>query len=160
MVTLLASLISVLDQITKHFVEKNVREGERVEVVKEKLYICNVKNSGAAGGLFSDKPKLLAVLTAVSCVGIIRDFARIRKEGRMDTAYKVSLACIIGGAAGNITDRIMKKGVTDFIYFKPAKLRGEKSSKAPVFNLADVAVFVGGAIYWVKSVKSLMKKKD
>ena len=137
---LIAIAITAADQFTKRCAEHKFKDGNKAIIGK--LCFCNVRNSGAAMGLLADKPHLLAVLTAGSTAQVLLNYYRIYNHGKLDGTYKLSLACLLGGAAGNIIDRVRRGYVTDFIQI----------GKSPVFNIADIFISLGVIIYMVKRI--------
>lgn len=138
--------IFLADRLSKQYVSENIREGSYREIVKNKLYVTNMRNTGAAYGLLAKKPKTLLLCTAVSVLwAVFSLFQAVKNKGTL--LEKLSLACILGGAAGNVSDRLRLKYVTDFIYIKPAKWKN-----APIFNVADIFIFIGSLLYIVSGV--------
>lgn len=137
---LLAGAVTAADQLSKHWAEKKIEPGQRIELIENKLCLHNVRNSGAAMGLFSNRPHLLTALTALSSLNILRHFYKINKAGQLDGAYKFSLACLAGGAAGNLSDRVRRGYVTDFV----------QVGSGPVFNISDVFILLGAVVFMVK----------
>ncbi|MCL2699073.1 MAG: signal peptidase II [Defluviitaleaceae bacterium] len=143
---LIATAVFAADQFTKRLAERKLTDGREVKVGKLKL--CNVRNSGAALGVLSEDPKLLAAFTATAVMDVLGIYYNLYKDGKFDGGYKLSLAYLLGGAAGNLFDRARKGYVTDFIQI----------GKGPVFNLADVFVLAGVGTYIARRLKGLKKK--
>ena len=136
--------ILMADQVSKRIVEKKFAIGERIPLIKNKLYIEHIKNKGAALGLMEKQPRHLLFAIVFSLCNIIIMFFRLQKRPHTK-GYKVALSFILGGALGNIADRIFKKEVTDFIRIK--------SKHLPIFNLADLFLFVGCMIFFIRTCK-------
>ena len=136
-------VIIVMDQVSKKIIENKFEIGERIAVIQNRLYIEHIKNKGAAMGLLEKKPHALTFMILFSLSNIIIIFLRLLNRPQTKT-YKISLACILGGAFGNIIDRLLKKEVTDFIAIK--------NKKAPIFNVADIFVFIGCVIFFIKTL--------
>jgi signal peptidase II len=104
------------------------------------FYITHVRNTGAAFGLFSDAPQIprLTFFISVSlvAVGIIISFYRKLSPG--DRLAALALGLILGGALGNLSDRIFRQEVVDFLHFR---LWGGYAW--PDFNVADSAIVLG-----------------
>ncbi len=131
-----------LDFVTKRWAEQKLPYAVSKEVIKNKLYWKRIKNNGMAYNIFEHKPKfVLIVASALSlyCLSILQKAA---KQGNTKMAY--ALAILLGGAFGNLYDRLQNGGVTDFIYIK--------AKKAPIFNVADVAIGVGGICYFLSNI--------
>lgn len=120
-----------LDQITKVIVRETLAEGSRREVTSF-FSFSHVSNEGAAFGLFSGANELLAV-SAVVAIGVL---ALYYFSTTCDHWLPRSgLALIMGGALGNLLDRLYQGRVTDFIDF----------SHFPAFNVADTGINIGVA---------------
>jgi signal peptidase II len=131
-----ALLILVADQISKYLVLSNLHPGQSwspVASLTPWVSITHVTNTGAAFGLFPDQGSLFVVI-AVIVVAAIIFYYRHLPAGQW--WIKVSLGLQLGGALGNLLDRLRLGYVIDFIDFKIW----------PVFNLADSAIVVGVAI--------------
>ena len=109
-------------------------------VVDGFFYLTHVRNTGAAFGLFADAPKLLRqtlfIGIAFVAVGIIITFFRNLSPG--DRLAALALGSILGGALGNLTDRIFRGEVVDFLHF-----RLWRGYAWPDFNVADTAIVIG-----------------
>jgi signal peptidase II len=128
----LALAVFVLDQGLKALVEGSMRPGESITVIPGFLSITHVSNEGGAFGILGGSPWVLLIGSAVA-VGIVLWMLLAGRGARLTT-----LACglILGGAAGNLLDRLTTGEVTDYIHF----------SFWYVFNAADAAITVGVAI--------------
>jgi len=135
---LIASAITAADQLTKRWAERRFKDGDKAK--KGKICLQNVRNSGAAMGIFADRPRLLTALTVFSALQVCASYYKLYKDGKLDDTYKFSAVCIFGGAAGNIIDRARRGYVTDFI----------QVGNSPVFNIADVFVSVGVIMFMTK----------
>lgn len=140
----ISPVVFLLDQWSKWKILEQFKLGESVPVIKEYFHLTYVRNTGAAFGIFADAPAYFRVpffLTVpVIALGII---AYIFKK-LPDESIKVSLALslVVGGAAGNLLDRIRLGYVVDFFDFF-WKYGGPHF---PAFNIADAAICVGVAI--------------
>lgn len=143
-VALVAFLVSfVLDQATKIAIDANLTYADRVPIIEGFFYLTHVRNTGAAFGLFSDAPQVwrLSFFISVSliAVGIIISFFRQLSPG--DRLAALALGLILGGALGNLVDRIFRQEVVDFLHF-----RLWRAYSWPDFNVADSAIVVGVAL--------------
>jgi signal peptidase II len=119
----------VADQVTKEIVVSQLALGDSVRVVGP-LSIHHVENSGIAFGLFSAWGVIVTFVTAGALVWMLLYFAR---AGARHPVLPVALGFLIGGSAGNLTDRIRLGHVTDYIDLR----------YWPAFNLADTFIVVG-----------------
>jgi signal peptidase II len=129
-----------LDLITKQIVDYNLTFADRVPVIEGFFYLTHVRNTGAAFGLFQSAPATLRLAFFVGiasiAVAIIIQFMRSLAPG--DRLSALALGLILGGAVGNLYDRIRLGEVIDFLHFD---LWGGYSW--PDFNVADSAIVVG-----------------
>ncbi len=134
--------VALADRLTKALFETYTREGFRRELVHDFLYLVHSRNPGIAFGFLSDSasPWLTAALIAGSILVIgVLAWLLVAGHGGGRLAH-AGLALILGGAAGNLTDRVLHGGVTDFLEV----LIG--SYHWPAFNLADSAITIGAAL--------------
>jgi len=135
------ALLCVLsDQATKIWVDTNLSFADRIPVVEGFFYITHVRNPGAAFSLFAgvDATIRLTFFIGVSIVaiGIISSFYRKLAPG--DRLSALALGLILGGALGNLIDRVTRGEVVDFLHF-----RLWSGYSWPDFNLADTFIVVG-----------------
>src|SRR6267143_3275666 len=129
-----AAAVLALDQATKALASSHLIMGQPVPILGQFLRLTLVHNSGAAFGLFpgSRLPFILVSVLAIAVVLYL--FAR---DAYRSLWNRVLLGCILGGALGNLVDRIRWGRVVDFIDV------GLGSIRWPVFNVADSAVTLG-----------------
>ena len=125
--TALAALVA--DQITKYLVRENMAIGESWPA-EGFFRLTHGTNSGAAFGLFQDQTVILTI-ASVFAIGFIIYFYRSHGDGSWITSVTIGL--LLGGAVGNLIDRVIARRVTDFIDVGPW----------PIFNLADSSITVG-----------------
>ena len=130
--------VVLLDQLTKTWAVRDLADGP-VELFGDVAFRLS-RNSGGAFSLFQGFTPLLAVLAIVLAVVLIRALRRTQ-----DPLVLVALALILGGALGNLIDRLARS---------PSFLRGEvvdfvDVGRFPVFNLADSAITVGAVLLFV-----------
>jgi signal peptidase II len=122
-------VVVVLDQGTKALATSLVDRGDRVEILPF-LHLENVRNEGVAFGLGGDISAALIGVTIVALVGLLV-FLALRGGGGWGVWLPAAL--LLGGALGNLADRVRDGAVTDFIDLP----------LWPTFNLADVAITLG-----------------
>ncbi|MGQ9569484.1 MAG: signal peptidase II [Thermodesulfovibrionales bacterium] len=127
---LVTSLVIVLDQITKLYIINNVKPFESIEVFPF-LHIVNVKNKGGAFGMFKDAGNALFVVVSLIAIIFIILLLIRSKEGYL------GFSLILGGAIGNLVDRLHYGWVVDFIDFSIGRFHW------PAFNVADSALTIG-----------------
>lgn len=123
-------LVVAVDQITKGMIDTQIARGDSVELLPF-LSLENTRNTGIAFGLAGDASPVLIGLTLVALIGLLAFIATRGGEG--EAALWLPAGLLIGGALGNLADRVREDAVIDFIDF-PAW---------PTFNLADVAIVAG-----------------
>ena len=138
LVVVVATAVLVFDQITKWVVSTRITLHDRIPIIDDYLALTHVRNRGAAFGLFADVPsdilRLTLVIVSVAAVGLIWAYAR---EGWHETRIVIAFGAILGGAVGNLVDRLRLSYVVDFIdaHWGPYHW--------PSFNLADAAITLG-----------------
>jgi signal peptidase II len=120
--------VLLVDQVTKRLVQSHITEGDRDNVFLG-VDIVHVRNHGVAFGAFAGGGTIVAVIIAVALVALVVWF--VRHTGTPLAWLPTGL--LLGGAVGNIFDRIRDGAVTDFVKF-PAW---------PAFNVADIAITFG-----------------
>jgi signal peptidase II len=131
---LYALLVFVLDRITKFRIMRTMVQGETRAVLGDFFHITSVRNTGAAFGLFQGNHRIFVVISLVAIVLVLLLYQRSGRGHRLRT---LSLGLILGGALGNLYDRVRYREVVDFLEFSVGRFHW------PVFNVADSAVTVG-----------------
>jgi signal peptidase II len=141
--------VFVFDQLVKLYIVRHFRLFEQIDLIPHWLAITYTLNSGAAFSLFANLPPAMRGLmleglaaAAVLVLGVL--LAR----GARPPAISAAFALIMGGAAGNLLDRVVRGRVVDFIYVH------YYAWSYPVFNIADSAITIGVAIILIHSVFS------
>ncbi|MEE9494779.1 MAG: signal peptidase II [Gammaproteobacteria bacterium] len=144
----LAGLVIVLDQLTKYFANSMLDYGQPLSVLPS-FNLTLLYNRGAAFSFLNDAGGWQRwFFTAIAVVAIVFIVVWIRKLGKHETLLAFALALILGGAAGNLIDRVLFGYVIDFIqvfyseYFFPA------------FNIADSAISVGAVFLIWSNLKA------
>ncbi len=141
-----AAIVLLLDQATKYAARYELMEGNPQEVLGNLLRIVLRYNYGAAFSLGWGGPVFLSVFTALACVFLVRYMMKVTSRKQL-----LWLGIILGGAVGNLVDRIAMGKVTDFIDV------GLTAWRWPTFNVADIAICIGGiAVFFLfKGAKRL-----
>jgi signal peptidase II len=132
-----AALVVVLDQVTKRLAEDRLRGQRSVPLVDDILRLTYVENRGAAFGLLQDQTTFF-VLVGIIVIGVIA--ASYRYLPRSGFLLHLALGLQLGGAIGNLIDRVRQGYVVDFVDF------GYRANWWPVFNVADSAIVIGVAL--------------
>ena len=126
----LAALIVVLDQLTKAALTANLSPGEVVQVVGDWIRLVYSQNSGALFGLFRDN----AVLFGLVSIGVIALIVVYHGRVGRSLYLSIALGLLLGGALGNMTDRLRLGFVVDFVDIGIGDFRWY------TFNVADAAI--------------------
>ncbi|MBR7082867.1 MAG: signal peptidase II [Clostridia bacterium] len=148
-IIIIASVL--IDQGTKLLISNTFELGETHVLIKGVLNFTYIRNEGAAWGIFSDSRWVFIAITAVMLVVLPLVLYKYRK---LHFLFGFSLSLIIGGAAGNMIDRVFQGSVVDFIQAAFIDF--------PIFNFADCCVTVGAALMFIYLVfidKTLFKSK-
>lgn len=149
---LISAVIVVLDLYTKHLVQQAFQYGEHLTVTSF-FDLVRYHNEGAAFSFLADAggwQKLF--FSAVSVVAIVVISYLIRKH-QTEKLFCLGLALVLGGAIGNLYDRVTLGYVVDFLYFH------YQTFYWPAFNVADSAICVGVALLLLDSFKKDSPKK-
>ena len=142
MIPYLAALLIILaDRVTKWMVTQHLTPGESIPVIGDNLLkLTYVQNPGIAFGVRLIPPMFLLVFHIIASIALIIYLYYLRKQS---TFLKVPLSLILGGAIGNVIDRILYGEVIDFL---DADFPDFIMTRWPVFNIADSAITVGMTI--------------
>jgi signal peptidase II len=152
----LSALILFLDRLTKAWVTIRIPMGGAIPVVPHVLRITHWTNDGAAFSLFasSASPSLVRwTLAAFGCCLVVAVLAALAYMGSRFTLITVALAFVLGGALGNLHDRILYGSVVDFIEVHIF------SYHWPDFNIADSAVVTGACLIFLDSLLSKSREE-
>ena len=149
---LLALLVVLLDRWTKWLVAARIGMYTHIQIIPGFFRITHTENTGAAFSLFADSPShwKTVLLIGFSMVAMVIVSVLLWKQARGLTITGIALSLILGGAMGNLWDRLASGRVVDFLLFYI------KQYQWPVFNLADSAIVIGAGllvieILWGKS---------
>ena len=138
----LALFVVLLDRWTKHLVATQISMYSHIQIIPGFFRITHTENTGAAFSLFADSPShwKTAMLISFSVIAMIVVSVLLWKQARPLTMTGIALSLILGGAVGNLWDRVASGRVVDFLLFYV------KQYQWPVFNLADSAIVVGASL--------------
>lgn len=139
---LIAASVIALDRLTKWAVATYIPLHESLTVIPGLFHITHVENRGAAFGLFADStfPWKIAALVGFSFVALVIVSALLWKNSHIMNTTTIGLSLILGGATGNLWDRVVDGRVVDFLHFYIG------SYVWPDFNVADSAIVVGAIL--------------
>jgi signal peptidase II len=139
---LIAFVVVVLDRWTKHLVAQRIPLYRHIRLIPGFFSLTHTENTGAAFSLFADSngPWKTGLLIAFSAIALVVVSVLLWKNHHTHVATGVGLSLIMGGALGNLWDRVVRGRVVDFLLFYV------KRYQWPVFNLADSAIVIGAGL--------------
>ncbi len=139
---LIALAVVALDRYTKWLIAHRLTMHDSITVIPGFFRIIHTENPGAAFGIFADSPSQwkIALLILFSAVALLIVSTLLWKTSHTMTSTGVGLALILGGAVGNLWDRIVSHRVVDFLLFYVGHYQW------PAFNVADSAIVVGAGL--------------
>lgn len=148
-VWIFAAFIFAVDQLTKALVKMHMAPNQSIPVIDNILHLTYVQNTGAAFSLLKGRVFFFVVVSFAVIAVIVYYLIRLPKEKKL---FKFTLALVLGGAFGNLVDRLRFGYVVDFIDFRIW----------PVFNVADSAVVIGVLLllYLVMFDSEILKSLD
>lgn len=135
----------LLDQASKVAVLRLMQPGDSLHIFSDVVKLTFVRNSGAAFGMLSGNNLTFVFTTLLAMAAVVYLIFRSRRTGGR---FSFSLVLVLGGALGNLVDRLRVGEVIDFIDV------GWKAHRWPVFNVADVAVTAGVILFCYHSIFS------
>lgn len=130
MAVIFIALLVAVDQISKYLIQKNMSLHESVPVIPKIFHITYVKNYGAAFGILKHRTGFFVLISVIIVMSILVYLWNMpQKRGPL----KVALVLLVGGAVGNLIDRVRFGYVVDFLDLRVW----------PVFNIADMAIVTG-----------------
>ena len=138
----LALIVFLLDRWTKRLAATRIALYSHIQIIPGFFRLTHTENTGAAFSLFADSPThwKTQLLIAFSVVAIVVVIFLLWRQTQPLTMTGIALSLILGGAGGNLWDRIATGRVVDFLLFYI------KQYQWPVFNLADSSIVVGAAL--------------
>jgi signal peptidase II len=145
----LAAAVFAIDRVTKWLIETRVSALDTYRVIPGFFDIVHSQNRGVAFGLFNNSTSewRTALLITVSAAALALVSAMLWNARRMDRLTAFGLGLILGGAAGNVFDRVAWGRVTDFLEFYVGSFHW------PTFNIADTAIVVGSGLLLLDLLK-------
>ena len=129
-----AVVVFVVDRVTKAWVSENIPLGTARPIIGDYVRIVHAQNTGAAFGLLPERTTLLSVLSVVAVLAIVYYYRQIASNSALVSA---TLGMQLGGAFGNLLDRITQGYVVDFVDVGVGDIRFW------AFNVADSSIVVG-----------------
>lgn len=140
----ISAAIVVLDRASKHLIESSFGELDVIPVIPGFFQIVHARNTGIAFSMLAQEGKTSALLigftVAVLALILWLLWNSTKPSSKEHWSYRFALGLILGGAAGNLYDRLVLGSVTDFLDFFWG------SWHFPAFNIADSAISAGAAL--------------
>lgn len=149
----LAGLVIVLDQLSKWVVLGNIQFGESIYVAPFWNWVLTF-NPGAAFSFLADQPGWQRWLFSALALGVSGWIAFMLRQHPQQKLLSLALALVMGGALGNVIDRIRFGAVVDFIQWHVAGYYW------PAFNVADSAITVGAVLLVIEQLGAAGKKSE
>jgi len=150
----IAALVFAADQYTKFLVLERIAELQTISIIPGFFDLTLRYNTGAAFSLFSTMSLAFFIGISALAIGMLIYFVlQLEEEKR---GQYLALGAILGGAVGNICDRIRIGGVVDFLLFY------YKSFSWPAFNVADIAIVCGVFVFLLENLglTNFLKSND
>ena len=129
-------VVVMLDQITKYMIVSNMTEGMSIPIIDQVFHLTFVLNPGAAFGMLEHNSEFFIIMAIVVLMFVVYMRKKILEE---PLPIQIGIALFVGGALGNLIDRMKTGLVVDFFDFRIW----------PVFNIADIAICLGvGVMIW------------
>lgn len=147
---LIAALVVLSDRLTKLWIVAHIRSGHAITIIPRVFRLTHVLNTGAAFSMFesSASPHLVRnLLIGFSVVAVVVVVVLILRMGRTLSVTSVALALILGGAVGNLYDRIRFGYVVDFLEVHIYHYHW------PDFNIADSAIVIGASLLLLEMLR-------
>jgi signal peptidase II len=148
---LLTAAVVLLDRFTKHFIKQHLAIGDAIVLIPGWLRITHVLNNGAAFSLFADSASpafIHRALVGFSIFAVVILAILLLQNGPEFSRISVAFAIILGGALGNLYDRVRFIFVTDFIEVHIYRYHW------PDFNFADSAIVIGACMLVIEMMRS------
>jgi signal peptidase II len=127
----LSSLVILIDQATKYWIQSRMAYGESSPVIREVFHITYILNPGAAFGILENKTWFFIAVALILLAGVAYLYPRLPET----PIVKLGTGLLVGGAIGNLIDRVRIGYVIDFFDFRVW----------PIFNVADICIVCGVA---------------
>lgn len=129
-------VVVMLDQITKYMIVSNMTEGMSIPIIDQVFHLTFVLNPGADFGMLEHNREFFIIMAIVVLMFVVYMRKKILEE---PLPIQIGIALFVGGALGNLIDRMKTGLVVDFFDFRIW----------PVFNIADIAICLGvGVMIW------------
>jgi signal peptidase II len=145
----LATLVFIIDRATKWVIESRLTKADSFTVIPGFFDIVHSQNPGVVFGLFGDSTSeyRTLILIAFSAMALALVGVVLWNAARMERLTALGLSLMLGGAAGNVFDRVAYGRVTDFLEFYVGSFHW------PTFNMADSAIVIGSGLVLLEMMR-------
>ncbi len=153
----ISAAVVIVDRITKQTVVQQLPNGRAHTVISDVFRITDVHNTGAAFSMFAETASPVTVrnvLIGFSVIAVLIIFAMLWRVGRTLTTSTVALALILGGAFGNLYDRVVYHHVVDFLEVRIYHYHW------PDFNVADSCIVIGACLLMIEIFRPQPKELE
>ena len=140
----------IIDQLSKFLVMKYMTIGQSISLIDHFLYLTSHRNQGAAWGILQGKMIFFYVITVLVVTMVVLWIKKL--DVKKEKLLLIALSLILGGALGNLIDRVLYQQVTDFIN---VYIFGYDF---PIFNIADSALCIGVLLMGIDAVLDVKKR--
>src|SRR6266516_394426 len=142
----LSLTLYAVDQWTKHLIMRSISPEEPLIVISGFFHLVNVTNTGAAFGSFRNNNTFFIVISSIALLIV---FVFLLRRRSRDVWRDVSLALLLAGILGNLTDRLLYGHVIDFLLFD---LHIPYAHPWPAFNVADFCISIAVVLFIIQSI--------
>ncbi len=146
-----AGLVVLFDQITKYYIHEKMPLHSSIPVIEGFFNLTYIRNPGAAFGFLATAPPAFRAVffIAVTVAAILLILYYVRRYGSEEPQFMLPLSLIIGGAVGNLVDRVRFGDVIDFLDVYIG------THHWPAFNVADSAISVGALLLLYEMLRKM-----
>ena len=153
----LTAAVVAVDQLTKAWIVRVYPLGSELEIVPGLFRFVHARNRGIAFGILGASGPLIQLLLLIVVAGIVAFVAWQLARAGGDGFAGVGLALVLGGAIGNIIDRVLRGEVVDFLDFY--LITGGREHHWPAFNVADSAISIGACCVILAEIITQLREK-
>jgi|SRR5208337_505514 len=153
---LLALVVILLDRWTKHLAATRIRMYAHIQIIPGFFRLTHTENTGAAFSLFADSQShwKTGLLIAFSATAMVVVAVLLWRQAHAFSTTGIALSLILGGAVGNLWDRVASGRVVDFLLFYI------KHYEWPVFNLADSSIVIGASLLVIEIMFGKQRREE
>ena len=137
-----------LDQISKYWIWHHIDAESQIPIIPRWFYLVNVPNTGAAFGSFKNNNAFFIVLSCIALVAVVS--LLLRRQDHKDAWRDLSLALLLAGVLGNLTDRLTHGHVIDFLL---VNLHVRFADPWPAFNVADSCICIAVICFIIHTLR-------